>query len=130
MPLARLRAAFDQRDWLFELKYDGFRVLAYINAGTARLVSRRGNTYKSFQNLCTSLAATLPVENAVLDGEVVHLDGEEKPQFYDLLRRRSPQQFVTFEVLWRDGRDLRSLPLIERKKILRRIVPQESSCLL
>jgi bifunctional non-homologous end joining protein LigD len=130
MPLARLHAAFDHPDWLFELKYDGFRALAYVEAGAVRLVSRRGNVYKSFRDLCTGLAAALPVEAAVLNGEIVHLDTDGKPQFYDLLRRRTPQQFVAFDLLWLDGRDLRSLPLVERKRQLRAIVPARSSALL
>jgi hypothetical protein len=66
----------------------------------------------------------------VLDGEIVHLDTDGKPQFYDLLRRRTPQQFVAFDLLWLDGRDLRSLPLVERKRQLRAIVPARSSALL
>ena len=47
MPLAVLREAFDHPDWIFELKYDGWRALAYIEAGTCRLVSRNRNPFKS-----------------------------------------------------------------------------------
>jgi bifunctional non-homologous end joining protein LigD len=128
MPLARLQAPFDHPDWLFELKYDGFRALAYVDNGGVQLVSRKGNVYKSFANLCAALAQTL--SPAILDGEIVHLGSDGRPQFYDLLRRRSPQQFVAFDVLWHDGQDLRNHPLIERKKILRRIVPKETPSLL
>jgi ATP-dependent DNA ligase len=88
MPLARLHAPFDHPDWLFELKYDGFRGLAYIEAGGPRLVSRKGNTYKSFGGLCASIAAELGQRSAVLGGEIVYLDGDGRPQFYSLLRRR------------------------------------------
>ena len=73
MLLARLHSPFDHPDRLYEVKYDGFRALAYVEAGTVRLVSRRGNVYKSFRELCTKLAGALPVEAAVLDGEIVHL---------------------------------------------------------
>lgn len=52
MPLAELRAPFDHPDWLFEVKYDGFRALAYLELGTVRLVSRKGKVYKSFPALC------------------------------------------------------------------------------
>src|SRR4051794_27710037 len=123
MPLARLPEAFDHPDWLHEIKYDGFRALAYIENGTTRLVSRNGNAYKSFGALCTEIAAALPGHSAVLDGEVVHLDSEGKPQFYELLRRRSPQQFVAFDILWLDSKDLTRMPLLERKRILRSVVP-------
>ena len=69
MPLGRIHAPFDHPDWIFELKYDGWRALAYIEAGTCRLVSRNGNTFKRFADLCTAIAATIPGP-AVLDGEI------------------------------------------------------------
>jgi bifunctional non-homologous end joining protein LigD len=59
---------------------------------------------------------------AVLDGEIVVLDGTGRPQFYELLRRRGEPVFYAFDVLMHGGQDLRVLPLIERKKILRRVV--------
>lgn len=59
---------------------------------------------------------------AILDGEIVHLDAAGRPQFYHLLRRRSPQYFVAFDLLWLRGRDLRMLPLIERKRGLARLL--------
>jgi len=65
----------------------------------------------------------LRVRDAVLDGEIVHLDSDGRPQFYSLLRRRTPQQFVVLDVLWLDGKDLRQQPLIARKRILRSVVP-------
>ena len=83
-------------------------------------MSRRGNVYKSFVPLRDSLR-TLKCE-AVLDGEIVVLDGDGRAQFYDLLRRRGEPVFYAFDCLMRQGRDLRSLPLIRRKKILERIV--------
>lgn len=59
---------------------------------------------------------------AVLDGEIVVVNGSGRPQFYELLRRRGEPVFYAFDVLMLDGRDLRSLPLLERKHILRRVV--------
>ena len=87
MPLARLDAPFDHPDWIFELKYDGFRDLAYVEDRTAWLVSRKGNVYKSFPDLAAAIAGALPVRNAILDGEIVPLAQDGVPQFYDLLRR-------------------------------------------
>lgn len=78
MPLARLAVPFDHRDWVFELKYDGFRALAHIDRGGCRLVSRNGNT-KSLRPLCTAIAALI-ANRAVLDGEIVHLDGAWRPE--------------------------------------------------
>jgi len=60
MPLVRVREPFDGDDWIFELKYDGFRALAYIAKGKAWLVSRNGHTYKSFAPLCGSIAESVP----------------------------------------------------------------------
>lgn len=61
----------------------------------------------------------------MLDGEIVALDSEGRPQFYDLLRRRGAPAFYVFDLLWMDGKDLRSLPLFERKRLLRKIVPKQ-----
>ena len=63
---------FDHSDWIFEIKLDGFRALAFIENGVCRLVSRKGHVYKSFPALCTSLGK-IP-NTAVLDGEIVCLD--------------------------------------------------------
>ena len=52
MTLARTREPFDHADFVFELKYDGFRALAYVDAGTCRLVSRKNHVYKSYTPLC------------------------------------------------------------------------------
>ncbi|PYU17824.1 MAG: hypothetical protein DMG32_27210 [Acidobacteria bacterium] len=65
---------------LESLKYDGFRALAYVENGSARLVSRRHNTYKSFDTLCTQIVQCLKVQDAILDGEIVCLDKDGRPQ--------------------------------------------------
>src|SRR5690242_8738819 len=99
MPLAVLPQRFSHPDWIFLIKYDGFRALAHIDNGV-ELISRKGIVYKSFGSLCSQIFECLKVDDAVLDGEIVYLDREGKPQFYSLLRRRSPQQFVAFDLLW------------------------------
>jgi len=66
----------------------------------------------------------------VLDGEIVCLDAEGRPQFYELLRWRDAAVFYVFDVLWLNGQDLRSRPLVERKRILRGIVPEHPSVML
>jgi bifunctional non-homologous end joining protein LigD len=129
MPLAVLAEPFEHPGWIFENKYDGFRALAYIEDRHVRLVSRKGNVYKSFPDLLNTLAACLHVSDAIIDGEIVYLDASGKPQFYSLLRRRSPQHFVAFDILWLNGKDLRKLPLLERKRILRTVVPAGSPIL-
>ena len=62
MRVAHLRQPFDHADCLFELKYDGFRALAYVENGSSRVVSRRHNTDKSFNTLCAQIAQCLRVE--------------------------------------------------------------------
>jgi len=115
---------FDHPDWLFELKYDGLRAMAYVQDGKAELMSRKGNVYELFEPLRTQLA-TLG-HDVILDGEITLLDGDGRPQFYNLLRRRGEPIFYGFDCLWLDGRDLRSLPLIVRKGILEGLVPAAS----
>jgi bifunctional non-homologous end joining protein LigD len=119
--LARSLAAFNDPDWLFELKHDGFRSLAYIENGQCRLVSRYRNTYKSFETLSHDLAR-LRVENAILDGEIVCLDSNGHGQFKELLYRRGRTVFFAFDLVWLNDTDLRKIPLIERRKKLKRLI--------
>jgi bifunctional non-homologous end joining protein LigD len=124
MPLARLQEPFDHPEWIYELKYDGFRALAYIQDGSARLVSRNGDAFKSFDPLRVSLAAALPVREAILDGEIVHLASDGRPEFYPLLGRRGEPRLYAFDLLWLDGQDIRALlnhthPKLDGKIVLR-----------
>ena len=130
MPLNRARAAFSHSNWLFELKWDGFRSLLHSDKDGVRLVSRNGNTFKSFPGLCEGLARDLKGRRCVLDGEIVCLDDNGKPEFRDLLFRRGEPRFYAFDLLWCEGEDLRSLPLIDRKLRLRSIVPRRGERLL
>ncbi len=145
MPLSRARAPFSHKDWLFEIKWDGFRALLYSDTAGVRLVSRNGNTFKSFPGLCEGLARDLKGRRCVLDDEIVCLDGDGKPQFRDLLFRRAEPLFYAFDILWdehaffddeeerrrfRNGEDLRYLPLIDRKLRLHAVVPKRAERLL
>jgi bifunctional non-homologous end joining protein LigD len=114
-------------DWIFELKLDGFRALAYFENGKAELVSRNGNTFASFRTLAAALAPHFKADSAILDGEIVSLDAHGYPQFEDLMFRRGELFFVAFDALYVDGEDLRGLPLIERKARLQDVVPTRQS---
>ena len=114
LSLAKCLAAFDEPDWLFELKHDGFRSLAYLEDGRCRLVSRHRNAYKSFETLRDALAG-LRAKNAILDGEIVALDSNGMSQFKELLYRRGRAVFFAFDLVWLDGMDLRQTPLSEKK---------------
>ena len=129
-PLVRIPEAFNDAAWLWELKFDGFRSLAYLEAGTCRLVSRHGHTYRSFDPLATGVAGAIKVRDAILDGEIVCLDPEGRSLFNRLLFRRQTPVYAAFDVLWVNGQDLRDRPVVERKKRLRAVLPVESPHLL
>ncbi|HWR53226.1 MAG TPA: hypothetical protein VN428_19120 [Bryobacteraceae bacterium] len=128
--LSRLRDPFDHADWIFEVKHDGFRGFACIDDGKAWLVSKNGNTFKSFSGLCDGLAASLPGRRAILDGEIVCLGPDGRALFDPLLYRRAEPHYYAFDCLWLDGLDIREAPLLERKRILRTLVPPQPSRLL
>jgi bifunctional non-homologous end joining protein LigD len=103
MPLQKRVSAFDHPDWVFELKYDGFRALAYIESGGCRLMSRNGNQFKSFPFLNLALPHECKAKSAVLDGEIVCFDKDGCSQFEDLLFRRGEPRFLAFDCLYCDG---------------------------
>ena len=121
---------FDNEEWIFELKHDGFRAVAYVNQSACRLVSRNGHPFDQFGPLCQWLASHLEVKEAVLDGEIVCLGSDGRSQFYDLLGKRGHPLFYAFDLLWLDGRDLRDEPLLGRKRRLEALVPAPPSRLL
>ena len=125
----RFAAPFDHPDWIFELKHDGFRALAYITEGRCDLISRKHNRYKTFNRLGVDLSS-LRVQNAIIDGEICCLDDEGRSQFNVLLRRRGEPVFYAFDLLWLNGEDIRPLPLLSRKERLRRLIDRHECSLL
>jgi bifunctional non-homologous end joining protein LigD len=115
---------------IFEIKHDGFRAIAHLESGKARLVSRRGNLSKSFLDLCESLAWEVDAQAAILDGEIVCVDSTGRSDFRSLLYRRKPVHFYAFNLLSSNGRDVRRLPLVKHKERLRRIIPPQPAPLL
>src|SRR5439155_13895878 len=123
MPLLKRAAPFDDPNWIFELKYDGFRALTVIENGRAQLLSRNGHPFASFSALAESISDFLPNATAVIDGEICSLDRRGRPQFKNLLfRRGNPPCFFVFDLLTCDGMDLRTERLIDRKQGLRRLL--------
>jgi bifunctional non-homologous end joining protein LigD len=112
---------FDHPDYFFELKYDGFTALLFIENGRCKLVSRNGTTFNSFSSLASSIGSSVN-RNAVIDGEIVCLDSNGCTQFNDLLFHRGDPCFFAFNILSRDGHDLRLNALIDRKAELRRLL--------
>jgi bifunctional non-homologous end joining protein LigD len=128
-PIAPIRRAepFDDPEWLFDLKYGGFRALCYLEQGRCRLISRNGNPMHRFTGLSDRIADALNVSDAILDGEIIATDETGRPQFYDLLRDTRAPVYVAFDVLWLNGADPRPLPLTERRRQLQNILPSRSA---
>jgi bifunctional non-homologous end joining protein LigD len=119
-------APFDDAGWVFEDKYDGFRMVACIEGGRVTLYSRNG---KIISHSYVEVARALErVEgDAVLDGELVALDEHGVSRFQLLqnaLRHEAKLLYFVFDLLFHNGQDLRNLPLLERKMRLRRILPR------
>jgi len=128
-PIAPVRraGAFNDPEWVFEPKYDGFRGLAYLAPEQCAIRSRRDIVFDRFDDLCAILREQIDARDAILDGEVVALDRNGRPSFRELMRRTSTVAYAVFDVLWLNGRDLRGLPLERRKRLLDLAVPANTA---
>jgi bifunctional non-homologous end joining protein LigD len=129
--------AFTRDGWVFELKLDGYRLLASKSRGEALLLTRNGNDYTAVFPEIANAVQKLPLDECILDGEVVVLDASGKPSFSRLQRRgrltsamdvrRAPVElpavYFAFDLLAFEDFDLRSLPLVERKQLLLDAIP-------
>ena len=128
---------FTDPAWVFELKWDGMRVLASIHGGKVELRARTGRIVTSHFPELAALPARIAAATAILDGEVVVLDDEGRPDFSRLQHRmgverpsptlvaEAPVVYYVFDLLYADGYDLRAVPLVDRKDFLRRILLPE-----
>jgi bifunctional non-homologous end joining protein LigD len=128
--LSRRSEPFDSDQFIFELKVDGFRALAHIEGGRCELISRNGNTFRGFADVAAWIAEHPRVESAVLDGEIACVDDVGRPVFRDLLFRRRQCVFITFDLLFLNGKDLRTLPLMERKAALKKLLRRKRTRIL
>jgi len=127
---------FDGAEWLFEIKWDGYRAVAFIADGKVRLVSRNQNDLTARYPELQDLAQFVKAKNAILDGEVVALDEEGRASF-SLMQQRTgfrpggrraaakadvPVLYYAFDLLYLDGYDWRRVPLEERKKKLKSLL--------
>ena len=119
-------AAFNDPAWLFEPKYDGFRGIVYLTGGRCAIYSKRRNRFSRFSELETRLCGAFPTLGVILDGEVVAFGPDGRVSFWHLMRGEGTLGYVAFDLLWSCGRDLRGLPLIERKKRLAGIIPAQT----
>lgn len=115
--------------WLHEVKYDGYRLLARIDGDDLRLLTRRGEDWSPrFPWLVEALRARVPLDRALLDGELVHLGADGITRFGELQRalsegRHDPLVYFAFDLLHLQGIDLRPLPLDQRKQLLAELLP-------
>jgi bifunctional non-homologous end joining protein LigD len=116
--------------WLHELKYDGYRLLARIERGDVRLSTRNGLDWTGKFPALARMLAQLPVDSALIDGEIVALAADGTTRFSDLQDRiargdTSDLVFYAFDLLYRDGYDLTGAVLEDRKTALAEIVPRQ-----
>ncbi len=134
----RRDAPFSQEGWIFELKYDGYRLFARREGARAKLRYRSGQDATALWPEIAKAVEALAADSFVLDGEVVVLGADGRPSFQALQGRAqlsrpadvarasvaSPATYYAFDLLAFEGRDLRGLPLSARKDLLARLVPR------
>jgi len=133
--LAMLVDAIPQGDgWLHEIKYDGYRMVCRIDRGKVRVYSRNGKDWTDALPQIAAAAARLPVKSAWIDGEVAVLLPDGRTSFQKLQNALSEAKpadltYFVFDVPFVDGYDLRAVPLLARKRLLRQIVPEADATL-
>ncbi|MBC5798371.1 MAG: hypothetical protein GIX03_01735 [Candidatus Eremiobacteraeota bacterium] len=125
-------APFDDPQWFFELKWDGYRAIAQIERdGSVAIVSRNGNDFTQKFPELAALAEAFEERPVIVDGEICVLDDEGRPSFAALQERldrfgrsgpKTPVTYVVFDLLYGNGRDLRQEPLEARKAALEGIL--------
>jgi bifunctional non-homologous end joining protein LigD len=117
--------AFDDDRWLFEIKWDGIRLISFIRQGGVTLQTRRGRQVDAEYPQLRALPDLVTLKEAVLDGEIVALDAHGRPSF-QLLQNRGKQsvalQYVVFDIVYADGQRLFKVPLEDRKRLLQDIL--------
>ncbi|MGV8878948.1 MAG: DNA ligase D [Sphingobacteriaceae bacterium] len=117
---------FDDPDWLYEVKWDGYRALAFVNMGKVDLLSRNNKTFHEKFYPIYNILQKWKI-NAVIDGEILVLNEKGVSNFGNLQNWRSEADgelvYYVFDILWYDGNNLMDLSLVERQAILKEIFP-------
>ena len=124
MLATKIKEPFDDDNWLYEIKWDGYRIIAHIHKKKVKLHSRRLQDYTKLYPPISG--ALLSIRNdCILDGEVVVLDKDGKPNFDELQKYRLGDHIIyyVFDILWLDGYDITGKPLEERKELLKSVLP-------
>lgn len=124
--LARLAAEVPSGEgWLHEIKHDGYRILAVLNQGQVRLLTRSGQDWTDpYPDLVGELQV-IPVNQAVLDGELVALKPDGTSDFQALQAGSGERVYFVFDLPYCEGYDLCQVPLLERKRLLQTLLPGE-----
>ena len=116
-------------DWLFEVKWDGYRAIADLHGGDATLTSRKGNDFtERFRSVASAIERSLKTPDCVLDGEVCALDEDGRATFSAMQQGKPGTRyvFVAFDVLEVEGESLVDLPLTERQKRLATLIDRRN----
>lgn len=120
--LAALPTAADDGQWAYEIKWDGYRTVAFVDGGRTRWQSSSGADVSERYPELTRFADAVNARDAIVDGELVVLDGDGRPRF-ELMQRHSAQVvFQAFDVLQIDGTDTVALPYEQRRALLAQLV--------
>lgn len=126
-------APFDSDEWIYEVKWDGYRAVAFLNEGKVEMKSRNDKSFnEKFYPIYDELSKLNL--NAVIDGEIVVVGSDGKANFGALQNWRSESDgdlvFYVFDVMWLDGKNLTGLTLMERREILKSILPKSNSIMI
>ena len=122
-------------DWIYEIKFDGFRAIAFRDAHGTRLLSRNNKDFaQKFPEIVEAISA-LAADDVILDGEIVALDDQGRSSFqllqaHDLGTDRPPLFFYVFDLLQLNGKKLQSLPLTKRKAVLEKLLSKDAPAAL
>ena len=115
--------------WVFEVKWDGYRALAYVSQSEVKLVSRKGNDLtERFATVAKEIAKAVKTPDCVLDGEVCALDEQGRSSFSAMQQGKpgTPLVYFVFDLLELEGKPLVDLPLLERHKLLERLLDRRN----
>ncbi len=119
----------DDGNWLHEIKFDGYRTIAHVSGGVARLITRTGIDWTDRYGVLAKSFAKLPCKEAIIDGEIVVVDDSGISHFSDLQQALSDHAserltFFAFDLMYLDGYDLTKAKLIDRKALLQALLAQ------
>jgi bifunctional non-homologous end joining protein LigD len=124
-----VRKPFDRAGWVYEEKYDGYRILAYKEGSKVTLLSRNHKDRSDTFPGVADAVAHLKQRTVLLDGEVIAFDRHKVSRF-QLLQQSHSTRYAVFDCLYSNGTDLRQKPLVERREVLEDIFPKDGEILI